>query len=356
MTLRMRASAAAVIVSSAVLAVGASCADASAPATIAYETSGHSEQVSVVNSTGTGRKDLGHGEQPLVSPSGQMVAASNYGSHGRALIVYSTTGNGKQQYINLAQTAATALAWSPDSRYIAVQLIDTTPSSTATNPGAGGLAILDTTTHTVKRIIRGFIVGASFEPSANATDRLVYGLSRSQKANSATNVYTINADGTGETQISHNNRSLWPVWGSTGIAYDDERFRGENAPDYNIWLMNSDGSHRTQITHVAAGPLVEGLIPIAFSATGSRMVAEFEGQDTSEGYTVSVATHKATLIKVAHHNSVNADGISRSGNTLLVTLDAFENPTADGKVAMIPFSSGSPKVLAKHAGIATWNG
>jgi Tol biopolymer transport system component len=352
----IRSAAGAVFASAAVLAVGATGAYAASPFEIAYEASGHSEQTWVVNSNGTGRKYLGTGEQPLVSPNGQMVAASNFGSHGHALIVYSTVGKPKQLYINLAQTAATALAWSPDSRYVAVQLTDTTPSSTATNPGAGGVAIVDTTARTVKRIAPGFVFGASFEPTANATDRLAYGLSGSQRLNSPTEIYTINADGTGRTQITHGRRSLNPVWGPIGIAYDEQRFRGENAPAYNIWLMNRDGSHRTQITHVRAGPLVEGLVPLAFSGNGRRMIAEFEGQDTSEGYTVSVTTHKAKLIKVAHHNSVNADGISRSGNTLLVTLDAFENPTAEGKVATIPFSGGHPKVLATHSGFGTWNG
>jgi hypothetical protein len=312
----IRSAAGAVFASAAVLAVGATGAYAASPFEIAYEASGHSEQTWVVNSNGTGRKYLGTGEQPLVSPNGQMVAASNFGSHGQALIVYSTVGKPKQLYINLAQTAATALAWSPDSRYVAVQLTDTTPSSTATNPGAGGVAIVDTTARTVKRIAPGFVFGASFEPTANATDRLAYGLSGSQRLNSPTEIYTINADGTGRTQITHGRRSLNPVWGR----------------------------------------LVEGLVPLAFSGNGRRMIAEFEGQDTSEGYTVSVTTHKAKLIKVAHHNSVNADGISRSGNTLLVTLDAFENPTAEGKVATIPFSSGHPKVLATHAGFGTWNG
>jgi hypothetical protein len=352
----IRSTGSAVLAFAGVLALGVTGAYGASPSKVAYETSGHGEQTWVVNSNGTGRKDLGPGEEPLVSPNGQMVAASNFGSKGRALVVYSTVGKPKQLYVNLAQTAATVLAWSPDSRYVAVQLTDTTASSTAGNPGAGGVAIVDTTAATVKRIVPGVVSGASFEPTANAADRLAYGVSAARRLNSPTEIFTINADGTGETQITHDGRSLDPVWGPNGIAYDEQRFRGENAPAYNIWMMNGDGSHRSQITHVPAGPLVDGLIPLAFSAGGSRMIAEFVGQDTNEGYTVSVATHKATLIKVAHHISVNADGISRSGNTLLVTLDAYEDPIAAGKVATIPFSSGHPKVLATRAGFGTWNG
>ncbi len=352
----MRKAGAALFASAAVLATAASGAYAAAPSEIAYEVSGHSEQTWVVSANGAGRKELGPGEQPLISPNGQMVAASNFGSHGSALVVYSTMGQPTQRYINLAQTAATALGWSPDSRYLAVQLTDTTPSSTATNAGTGGIAIVDTTAGTVKRVAPGFVFGASFEPTANATDRLAYGLSRSERLNSSTTISTIDADGTGRTQITHDGRSLNPIWGPHGIAFDEERLRGDNAPAYNIWLMNPDGSHRRQITHVPAGPLLDGLMPIAFSAGGGRMIAEFVGEDTNEGYTVSVATHRARLIKVAHHNSVEADGISRNGKTLLVTLDAFENPTAEGKVATIPFSGGQPRVLAKHAGLGAWNG
>jgi hypothetical protein len=76
---------------------------------------------------------------------------------------------------------------------------------------------------------------------------------------------------------------------------------------------------------------------LAVSANGWRMIAEFVGQDTSEGYTVSIASHTAKLIRVAHQTSINADAISHSGSTVLVTLDAFENPTAECKVATIRF-------------------
>ena len=37
-----------------------------------------------------------------------------------------------------------------------------------------------------------------------------------------------------------------------------------------------------KLTHVRVGPLVQGLVPLAFSADGARLLAEFEGEDTSE--------------------------------------------------------------------------
>ena len=118
------------------LATAASAA-AAAPFEIAYEVSGHSEQAWIVSSNGMGRKELGPGEQPLISPNGQMVAASNFGSHGYALFVYSTVGQPARATQRRADRGdgvglVTRLA------LIAVQLTDTTPSSTATNPGSGG--------------------------------------------------------------------------------------------------------------------------------------------------------------------------------------------------------------------------
>jgi hypothetical protein len=41
------------------------------PVEIAYEVSGRSEQTWVVHCNGSGRRDLGIGERPLVSPNGR---------------------------------------------------------------------------------------------------------------------------------------------------------------------------------------------------------------------------------------------------------------------------------------------
>jgi hypothetical protein len=342
-------------VSAALLASGATAASAGT-VKVAYEKSGHSEQVWVVNADGSHGTRLGAGEQPLISPDGTMVAASEFGPHGHALVIYSTSGKPKQGYLNLATTSASALAWSPDSRYLAVELIDQTASGTATKAGDGGVGVVDTTAHTIKRIAAGFPNGASFDPARAAGDRLAYGLAHAHNLNPPSNIATANPDGSDVTQITHDGRSLYPVWGAGGIAFDRERFRGDNAPAFNIWSMQGDGSHATQVTHLQPGPLRDGLIPLALSASGNRMIAQYVGEDTNEAYTVSVTGHRARRITVPHHSSVQAGGISSNGRTLLVTLDAFENPTAAGKVALLPFSGGQPKVLANHAGFGSWNG
>jgi hypothetical protein len=341
---------------SAALLAGAATAASAATVKVTYETSQHSEEVWVVNADGSHRTRLGTGDQPLISPDGTMVAASEFGPHGHALVIYSTSGQPKQAYLNLATTSAVALAWSADSRYLAVELIDTTGAGTATRAGAGGVGVVDTTAHAIKRIAAGFPNGASFDPMRADGDRLAYGLAHAHNLNPPSNIATANPDGTDVTQITHDGRSLNPLWGPQGIAFDRERFRGDNAPAYNIWSMHGDGSDATQITHLRPGPFLDGLIPFAVSASGNRMIAQYVGEDTNEAYTVSVPSHRATRVTVAHHTSVQAGGISSNGRTLLVTLDAFENPTAAGKVALLPFSGGRPTVLATHAGFGTWNG
>ena len=45
--------------------------------------------------------------------------------------------------------------------------------------------------------------------------------------------------------------------------------------------MNPDGSARRQITHTKVPALLEGLVPMQFSSDGTRLLAEYVGQDTS---------------------------------------------------------------------------
>ncbi|MDQ6807283.1 MAG: hypothetical protein M3065_20535 [Actinomycetota bacterium] len=92
---------------------------------------------------------------------------------------------------------------------------------------------------------------------------------------------------TGSPGITSDGRSADPVWGTRGAVFDHKRFRKGDAPIAQIWLMQANGGGRRQITHKRVGLLVKGLVPITFSADGTRLAAEFEGQDTSFGYSVS---------------------------------------------------------------------
>jgi len=325
-----------------------------APAGLAYVTGTARSAPTVWAAAPGGReaKRLGPGLEPLLAPSGRAVAATTFSigvqEQGPAIVIYSTDGGATGSYLNLATATAQPLAWSSDSRYLAVAMQSTTPPDEA----GSGLAVIDTDTGVVNTIAHGQVQGASFAP--DGSDRIVYGLAPSLAVNGPVNLYIAQPDGSGTQALTHDGRSLYPVWGPQYIAYDREHLRRNYAPRYDIWLRAPGSSAARRLTNVPADKLVVGLVPIAFSAGGSRLLSEFEGQDTSAAWTVRVPSGRARPIGFRNQSVVGA-GISRDGSTLLVDLGSFEAPPSSGRVASIPFAGGRPTVLVAHGAQASWN-
>jgi hypothetical protein len=327
------------------------------PPRLAYltETATSPSKVWIAAANGSDPKLLGPGQQPLLSPNGASVAVSLFGvrpgveEHGPAIGVYPASGAAIADYLDLETATATPLAWSPDSRYLAVYR----QSNEVTNIAAGsGLDVIDTQTGTVSSIAEGAIYGASF--ARDGSDKLVYALAHSLSTSAATNLYTSEPSGAGVHRITSDGRSLDPVWGPTYIAYDRERMR-HLSPEYQIWLATPVGVRVRKLTHVPVGPLVQGLVPLAFSMDGSRLLAEFEGEDTSGAYAVNVGSGHAHSVTV-HGQMVQGAGISGDGSTLLVDAGSFEQPSSRGRIVTVPFAGGPAKVLVAHASQASWNG
>jgi hypothetical protein len=94
---------------------------------------------------------------------------------GPSLGVYPASGAVVSSYLSLETAVATPLAWSPDSRYLAVALRSNGTSNTAED---SGLDVIDTQTSTVTRVAAGIVYGASF--ARDGSNRLVFGLSHSE--------------------------------------------------------------------------------------------------------------------------------------------------------------------------------
>jgi uncharacterized protein YfiM (DUF2279 family) len=322
---------------------------------LAYVTGISTSKVWLASASGTESKLLGPGQQPLLAPDGQLVAASLFGvspgveEHGPALGIYSASGAPVVDYLNLETNTAAALAWSQDSRYLAVQL-----QSTQIVDGrvASSLDVIDTQTQTVAQIAKGTIYGASF--AHDGSDQLVFGLSHSESFAGGANLYTSEPDGSGLHRLTSDGRSLNPVWGPKYIAYDRERMR-KLSPEYQIWLASpSGGAPVRRVTRIPVDSLAQGLVPLAFSANGNRLLAEFEGQDQGDAYAVNVATGRARAV-VVHGRSVLGAGISGSGSTLLVEEDQFFGPPSGARIATIPFAGGHSHVIVAHASQGSWN-
>jgi hypothetical protein len=308
---------------------------------------GAAPQVRLAGSSGAHARWLGSGTNPLLAPSGQLVAVSSAASTGRALFLYGVGGGATRQFFSLADATAVAQSWSPDSRYLAVVLNSTDPNSSA----ASGLAVIDTRTLAVRTVAHGPIYGASF--ARDGTDRLAYSSAASLALAARVNVHTVGPDGSGRKQLTRDGRSLNPVWGPDGLAFDRERLRTGAAPVYQVWLTSTDGKHQTRLTHLTVPPLQSGLVPLAFSDDGNRLLAEYEGQDTSEAWLISIASHRARRLEIAGQ-TVTGAAISHAGNTVLVDRGGFLTTPDHGSVISLSLMNGHSRVLA-HGSEPSWN-
>jgi hypothetical protein len=298
----------------------------------------------VASGDGTHQRKLAAGDTPRISPDASMVAVANtLRNTGPALTIYASTGAVLHRFFNFAVQNGTPTAWSPDSRYLAVTLYATDPNRKRNY----GLAVIDTTTMRARVISHGTIQGASFAP--DGSDRIVFAQTGSIDLASPVDVHRCAADGTGCVKLTHDGRSLNPVWGSRGIAYDRERMRHNDNPVYQVWLMN--GSTRTQLTNMHIPTLLSGLVPVQFSADGNHLLADYAGQDTSEAWALVVSTRRVHQLGI---DGVEPAGISADGGTVLVDSGAFLLTPNQGVIETVAFTGGHKRRLARGAE-PTWS-
>jgi hypothetical protein len=322
--------------------VATGAGSSTAALTFVTGTNSSNPTVWVADANGQNARKLGRGDFPIISPNGKMVAVSLFGRNGGGVVIYNVGGGTLGKFVK----NGTPVAWSPDSRYLAVSVFD------AVNKGVGksGLSVVDTQTKTTVPIATGQISGASFDPAGSG--RLVYGLAKSEAFKAPVNLYT--ADETGaqpRVQLTHDGRSLNPLWTKRGFLFDRQTLR-KLAPEWQIYELRN--GHATQITNIKVDQLSEGLAPIAASADGTKLAAEYGGQDNSEGWAVNVVTHKAKKLATTNNGLIDA-GITRDGKTLLVDLGIFGgDPTNKGMIATVPFGGGTPtKLIAGNE--PSWN-
>ena len=332
------------VVAIAVIAVRSAFAG-SPPVQLAYvKDSGNSTSVWVATATGADQRNLGTGSQPLISPNGAFVAAENFAGVYQ-LKVFSVSGG--VRYLFKGVGSATPLAWSPNSQYLVVAAM-----SSSSNGSGSYLAVVNTSTWTVAKIANGVVGGASFSPSGGQIAYSVWPYAYTEKSN----IYTINVNGGGNTQITFGHNSLDPIWGAKGIVFTREgKNRYYKRQPYGetgqLWLKS--GSHLTQLTHMTVGLLEFGLTPVAISADGNRIIAAFGGEDTDYAVAVQISPRIVHTVNVGQQYAVPA-GISKDGYTLLISYGSFEQDVDHGTVDTVPFRGSHRTKLARGAS-PTWN-
>jgi hypothetical protein len=158
-------------------------------------------------------------------------------------------------------------------------------------------------------------------------------------------------------RLTRDRRSLSPLWGPTGkvvfVRLVDAK-RRKYAPKNELYLMSADGTGMRRLTRTRVGQLLFGLTPTGWSADGTRLLAEFGGQDTSYAETVNPATgaHRP-VVKPAENGFVGTD-LTADGSTILGATGGYEPQTRHDVVA-IPYAGGTMTVLARNALEPDWN-
>ena len=119
--------------------------------------------------------------------------------------------------------------------------------------------------------------------------------------------------------------------------------------------MNPEGNRVKRLTHTKVDPLLQGLFPTEWSANGSRLLAEFEGQDTS--YAVTVNPQTGAQRPCSASRSSRASSAPRSPTTArpFSASPAASNPAPTTTSPPIPYAGGKPKVLVKNAFEPDWS-
>lgn len=330
----------------ALLAAGALLALGAAPAhaTLAYVKGALQGKpvLHVAADDGSGARQLATGGQwPKVSPDGLQVAYVT-GTR-RASLKLRPAAGGPARTLARDVWNYDAIQWSPDSTRLSV--------TTGPELGPYTLKVIDLTTGETSEVQRGFFYGVSWAPT-NA------GIVWSKAARSAyptrANLYRADLDGSGVQRLTDDFNATSPVWGPERIAFNRAR-RPNKRGDYDkldIYTITPEGTGRRRLTTTKVPFLLAGLSPLAWSADGTRIAANYGGQDTTEAWRVNAQTG-AAVDATGRFDGVVGWGMSKDGTALLATTGYFDNPS--GNVVALAWDGGAQTVLARKATQPSWS-
>jgi Tol biopolymer transport system component len=319
---------------------------AAADATLSYTKDLKQPTIFYAKDNGKGAHKIGPGYNSRVSPDGESVIYEGSSSNGIELRVFSLATKKSKRLLNPLQEGYD-LAWSPDSTLVAAQ--------TGPLNGPFNLVVINVETGKRTKVASGFFNGFSFSPDG---DELVYGVAPTLHYPAKSNVFRIGVDGKGRVALSHDKKSMDPLWGPTGQIVFARQTGGASrkyGPANQLFVMNEDGERISQVTRTKVSPLAVGLAPIAFSANGARLLTEYGGEDQSYAVAVSLVTGKERSLSPGNSETgLQAAAISPDGETVLGDEGRGFGGNPHPKVVTVPWSGGKPKVLVKGGYAPSW--
>jgi Tol biopolymer transport system component len=318
---------------------------AAAQATLTYTKGSTKPKVFIAENNGKGATSIGAGRNSRISPNGETVVYERETKQGAEMRLYSVSAKKGERLLN-PWTESFVFAWSPDSSLVAA----------VTGPLNGPQTLLVINVETMKRtkIATGYFNGVSFSPTS---EEIVYGVSATFDYPLKSTLYREGVDGSGKVALSHDNISAYPLWGPKGQIVFARQLGAKSrkyGPANQLFVMNEDGEQISQITHTKVNPLAQGLTPIAFSANGARLLAEFGGQDQSYGVAVSTVTGAEKKLTDDPETGFQGAALSANGSTILGTTGLGFGPSHP-KIVTMPWGGGSEKVLVQGAYFPSWS-
>jgi hypothetical protein len=340
------------LLSCALLAVLA--VPAAAQARLAYVRGTLHPVVYAAADDGSGAHRLGPGRSPHVSPDGQTIAYLHEGAGHAQELELAPAAGGAPRTLMVGWRESFYLAFSPDSATIAVQR--------GPELGRRKLVLIDVGSGAQHVVAGGYFGGFSFSPDAT---QVVYSLASSEDYPPRSDLFRFEVPVPGRvyvrapepTRLTSDHRSSDPLWGPTDrIVFVKTVDAGKRryGPKNELFLMNPQGKAVERLTHTKVDPLLQGLFPTDWSANGNRLLAEFEGQDTSYAVVVNPMTGAQRPLPKAEVGGFVGTALSADGTSVLGYEGGFD-PSSRHDVVTIPYGGGGPRVLAKGASEPDWS-
>jgi hypothetical protein len=301
---------------------------AQAPAKLVFVKSKNSYagSVYVASADGSSPKRLARGAFPAISPDGEWVA---YATPALAELRLIPSGGGTFVQTTIDTRDLRDIKFSPDSRYVGVA-------------GRDRLWINEVETGKTVRTGRGAIQGWSFSPDSK---QVIYSRARlGDDYPAPAAIYKFDIKAKRSTRFDS---GLNPLWTANGIVYDvfGDLTGGEALPRYEL-VKDKQA--------LAPAPerddLTSGLVPIAASADGTRVLTALEGQSRNTPY----AVENGQARDLGDNDGFVPTGLSRDGAAVL-GFTGLADPGNPHAVMELPWGGGPPKLLVRNASWARWN-
>lgn len=294
----------------------------------------------VADDDGTNVRSLGvSGIEPVISPNGQWVAYN--------VVTDTKTWTLATRMVNVATGAVVdpgascgGPVWAPNSSAILCSITSSTAKGDVTGSGIASV----TTAGVVQTVVAPLgVLAGGFGWSPDST-KIVYSTQKYPGKIVGGTITIANPDGSNAVGIT---AGYAPVWGPTAIAFARAKVLSGRFVRSQIWTVDPavGASSATQLTSFASkNRFITGPSPAFWTADGSTIVGNLNGEDYIQPFYVRVATKKTKLFGPSNAMAV---AVSADGTQALVSANLLGGGKQTAYAS--PLSASASSLLLKNA-------